>query len=224
LRVLQGGVGEVAHVHEHRHGDFVREIAWLDPDGTIETSVATTIAGLYACAFATTAQRDGRSEDDIERLTSVAADVSDYLSTGTNRHTQSMTSTTSTIRIVLHSRSAHWAVLATTAMCTLAAVTGRRAIEIDLSARFPPTKLVIVELCVILTATLLALLTRPRFWEWDRIAHGHRPTVKTHVTGLMNKTGATNRVKPGRTGQEPVTSRVIRSDPGRTRRCRSSVR
>lgn len=90
---------------------------------------------------------------------------------------------------VFRSRSGHWALLATFAMCTLAAVTGRRAIEIDLSARFPPTKLVLVELCVIVTATLLAILTRPRFWEWDRIANGHRPhtvagTVAAAITAL----------------------------------------
>jgi hypothetical protein len=79
--------------------------------------------------------------------------------------------------VLLRSRSGHWAVFATAAMCVLAAITGRRAIEIDLSASFPPTKLVLVELCVIMTATLLAILTRPRFWEWDRIAGGHRPRV-----------------------------------------------
>lgn len=90
---------------------------------------------------------------------------------------------------VLRTRSVHWATLATFAMCTLAAITGRRAIEIDLSARFPPTKLVLVELCVIVTATLLTILTRSRFWEWDRIARGHRPhtvagTVAATTTAL----------------------------------------
>jgi hypothetical protein len=90
---------------------------------------------------------------------------------------------------VLRSRSGHWALFATFAMCTLAAITGRRAIEIDLSASFPPTKLVLVELCVIVTATLLTILTRPRFWEWDRIARGHRPhtvagTVAAATTAL----------------------------------------
>ena len=78
--------------------------------------------------------------------------------------------TTATVRIALHSRSAHWAAVTTIAACALAAVTGRRAIEIDLSTEFPPTKLVMVELCVILAATLLAIITRPRFWEWDRTA------------------------------------------------------
>jgi hypothetical protein len=83
---------------------------------------------------------------------------------------------------VLHSRSAGWALLAALVMCALAAVAGRMAIEIDLSARFPPTKLVMVELCVILSATLLAILTRPRFWEWDRIARSRRPRVVAGVT------------------------------------------
>lgn len=82
-----------------------------------------------------------------------------------------------TASVLLRSRSAHWALLTTVAMCALAAVTGRYAMEIDLSARFPPTKIVLVELCVIVTATLLALLTRPRFWAWDRIANGTRPHV-----------------------------------------------
>ena len=87
-----------------------------------------------------------------------------------------------TIRIVLHSRSARWAALTTIAMCAFAAVTGRRAIEIDLSHQFPPTKLIMVELCVILAATLLAIITRPRFWEWDRTATTPRPRAVAAAT------------------------------------------
>lgn len=56
------------------------EVAWLNPDGTIQTQVADTIAGVYACAFATPANR--QSEEDTERITQVAIDISDYLSTG----------------------------------------------------------------------------------------------------------------------------------------------
>lgn len=82
-------------------------------------------------------------------------------------------------RILLHSRSAQWALLAAFAMWVLAAVIGRRSMEIDLSATFPPTKLVVGELCVVVTATLLATLTRPQFWEWDRIACGARPRTVT---------------------------------------------
>lgn len=79
------------------------------------------------------------------------------------------------VRVVLRSRSASSVLLTTVVMCALAAVTGRRSLEIDLSDRFPPTKLAVVELCAILAATLLAILTRPRFWEWDRISGGRRP-------------------------------------------------
>lgn len=89
---------------------------------------------------------------------------------------------TATVRIVLRSRSAHWAALTTIAMCALAAVTGRRAIEIDLSHQFPPTKLVMVEACVVLAATLLAIITRPRFWEWDRTATTSRPRAVAATT------------------------------------------
>ena len=90
-----------------------------------------------------------------------------------------------TASVLLRSRSAHWVLLTTVAMCALAAVTGRYAMEIDLSARFPPTKTVLVELCVIVTATLLSLLTRPQFWEWDRIANGARPRA---VAGMVAAT------------------------------------
>jgi hypothetical protein len=54
------------------------ELAWLEPDGTIQSDVATTAAGVYACSATL-----GLSEKDIERLTQVALDVSDYLTTGT---------------------------------------------------------------------------------------------------------------------------------------------
>jgi len=92
-------------------------------------------------------------------------------------------------RVLLASRSAQWVLLAAVAMWALAVAIGRRAIEIDLSAAFPPTKLVVVELCGVVTATLLAILARPRFWEWDRIARGARPravaaTVAAAVIGL----------------------------------------
>jgi hypothetical protein len=49
-------------------------LAWLEPDGTIESDAATTAAGVYACAS---------KQSDTERLTQVALDVSDYLTTGT---------------------------------------------------------------------------------------------------------------------------------------------
>jgi hypothetical protein len=79
------------------------------------------------------------------------------------------------IRVLLLSRAVHRGLLAAAVMWVLAVIIGRYAIEIDLSAIFPPTKLVIVESCAIVTATILAILTRPRFWEWDRIARGARP-------------------------------------------------
>lgn len=50
---------------------------WLEPDGTIQSDVATTAAGVYACAFT------ARSEEDTRRLTEVAIDVSEYLTSGT---------------------------------------------------------------------------------------------------------------------------------------------
>ncbi|MGH3878999.1 MAG: hypothetical protein ACRDSK_18370 [Actinophytocola sp.] len=92
-------------------------------------------------------------------------------------------------RVLLASRSAQWVLLAAVAMWALAVAIGRRALEIDLSATFPPTKPAVVELCGVVTATLLAILTRPRFWEWDRIARGARPravaaAVAASVIGL----------------------------------------
>jgi hypothetical protein len=53
------------------------ELAWLEPDGTIESEIATTAAGVYACA------ESQLSEEDIQRLTQVSLDVSEYLRTGT---------------------------------------------------------------------------------------------------------------------------------------------
>ncbi|GAB3449000.1 hypothetical protein [Actinophytocola sediminis] len=94
------------------------------------------------------------------------------------------------VRLVLHSRAAHWVAVTTLVMCAVAAVTGPRSLEIDLSARFPPTKLPVVELCTILSATLLAILMRPRLWEWDRIAAGgHRPTRPRAVAAVAAGAG-----------------------------------
>lgn len=57
------------------------EIAWLNPDGTIQTQIADTIAGVHACAITTSVGQD--RQDEAAGLTRLTADVSDYLSTGT---------------------------------------------------------------------------------------------------------------------------------------------
>jgi hypothetical protein len=85
---------------------------------------------------------------------------------------------------LLLSRAGQWALLAAAAMWVVAAVIGRYAIDLDLSATFPPTKLVVVELCAVVTATVLAIVTRPRFWEWDRIARGVRPRAVAGTVAL----------------------------------------
>lgn len=77
-------------------------------------------------------------------------------------------------RVLLLSRAGQWGLVAAVGMWVVAVAIGRAALEIDLSPIFPPTKLVVVEVCVIVAATLLAILTRSRFWEWDRVARGGR--------------------------------------------------
>jgi hypothetical protein len=46
-------------------------------------------------------------------------------------------------------------------------VIGRHVIKIDMSPMHP-NRLPLAELCAILSATITAILMRPRFWEWDR--------------------------------------------------------
>lgn len=85
------------------------------------------------------------------------------------------------IRVLLLSRSGQWGLVAAAGMWVVAVGIGRAALEIDLSPNFPPTKIVMVELCAIVAATLLAIVTRPQFWEWDRVAHGGRARVLAGV-------------------------------------------
>lgn len=54
------------------------EIAWLNSDGTLRTQVSDTMAGVQACATAAT-----QDQQSGTRRAQVAADISDYLSTGT---------------------------------------------------------------------------------------------------------------------------------------------
>lgn len=56
------------------------EIAWIEPNGAIQTPAAETLAGLCAC---TAAPADRLPEATTERLTRVPANIGDYLSTGT---------------------------------------------------------------------------------------------------------------------------------------------
>jgi hypothetical protein len=85
------------------------------------------------------------------------------------------------IRVVLLSRTGQWALIAAAGMWLAAIAIGRAALEVDLSPTFPPTKVVVVEMCVVVAATLLGIVTRPRFWEWDRVARGHRAKVLAGV-------------------------------------------
>ena len=59
------------------------DVAWLHPDGTIQTEIASTVAGLYGCAFAAPDVQAQWTEDEMEQITQVALDLTDYLSTGT---------------------------------------------------------------------------------------------------------------------------------------------
>lgn len=59
------------------------DVAWLHPDGTIQTEIAATMAGLYSCAFADTTVQEQWTGKEMETLTQVAADLTDYLSSGT---------------------------------------------------------------------------------------------------------------------------------------------
>lgn len=94
------------------------------------------------------------------------------------------------IRVLLLSRAGQWALLAAVGMWVVAVGIGRAAFEIDLSPIFPPTKVVVGEVCVIATATLLAIVTRPRFWEWDRVARRARARVLTGVVAAAVIGGA----------------------------------
>ena len=85
------------------------------------------------------------------------------------------------MRVVLLSRSGQWGLVAALGMWVVAVGIGRATFEMDLSPTFPPTKMVVVELCAIVAATLLAIVTRPRFWEWDRVARGARARVLAGV-------------------------------------------
>ena len=85
------------------------------------------------------------------------------------------------IRVLFLSRSGQWALVAAVGMWVVAVGIGRAAFEIDLSPTFPPTKIVVAEVCVIVAATLLAIVMRPRFWEWDRVARGLRARVLAGV-------------------------------------------
>jgi hypothetical protein len=87
------------------------EIAWLNPDGTIQTQIAAVIAGVYACASAASADQERQS--DIEGRTQVAADISNYLSTGATSGTLATMSVTDVRQwIIQHQEQLHTCTLA----------------------------------------------------------------------------------------------------------------
>ncbi len=94
-------------------------------------------------------------------------------------------------RVALLSRSGQWGLVAALGMWVVAAGIGGATLAMDLSPTFPPTKMVMVELCAITAATLLAIVTRPRFWEWDRVARGARARV---LAGVVAAGGLPGRV------------------------------
>ncbi len=94
------------------------------------------------------------------------------------------------IRVLLLSRTGQWALVAAVGMWLTAIAIGRAAFDVDLSPTFPPTKVIVVEVCVVVAATLLGIVTRPRFSEWDRVAHGHRANVLAGVVAAAVIGGA----------------------------------
>jgi hypothetical protein len=86
------------------------ELAWLEPDGTIQSDVAATAAGVYACAFAEPEPESELEPDSrqSEQRTQVAIDVSDYLMTGTPTGTLSAMSALDVRRwLVAHQDQLH---------------------------------------------------------------------------------------------------------------------
>lgn len=77
------------------------------------------------------------------------------------------------IRTILATRSAHWALAALLCAAGLSALIGTHVLRVEL-APARPEKLPLAELCAIMAATMLAIITRPRLWEWDRAANSHR--------------------------------------------------
>ncbi|MEU6642698.1 hypothetical protein ABZ863_09100 [Saccharomonospora sp. NPDC046836] len=88
-------------------------------------------------------------------------------------------------RIILASRAAPWALLAVVVAAGVSAVYGLAAIVIDVSP-VRPNKLPITELCAVASATVLTLLTRPRLWEWERVARTHRARVVAALVCVAN--------------------------------------
>ncbi|EID54993.1 hypothetical protein [Saccharomonospora xinjiangensis] len=77
------------------------------------------------------------------------------------------------IRIILHTRAASWGLAAALASAGLSALIGTAMLRIDIAGT-RPERLPLVELCALLSATMLATITRPRLWKWDRVAAGWR--------------------------------------------------
>ncbi|MCR3721149.1 MULTISPECIES: hypothetical protein [Prauserella salsuginis group] len=87
------------------------------------------------------------------------------------------------IRIILATRAAHRALMATAALAAITYLAGTWTLRIDLSpAR--PNELVISDLCGIACATVVAIITGPRLWEWERAAGGHRARLVATTTAL----------------------------------------
>ncbi|SDY88996.1 hypothetical protein SAMN05421504_107330 [Amycolatopsis xylanica] len=72
-------------------------------------------------------------------------------------------------RILLRSRSGVAALVIVVALWGLSAAIGRWTIIVDLNRTGLDNRMPAAELCAIVGATLLAMLTRPRFWSWDRV-------------------------------------------------------
>lgn len=74
------------------------------------------------------------------------------------------------VRVILVSRSAHRYLCVLTALAALAYIFRRNAIVISLSPDYAASRLPFIELCAVTAGIMGAILLRPRFWEWDRLA------------------------------------------------------
>ncbi|MCE7010270.1 hypothetical protein LWC34_46820 [Kibdelosporangium philippinense] len=91
------------------------------------------------------------------------------------------------IRVLLLSRGIPLVILAAALIAGVSAVIGSHVIDIEFSP-VNPNRIPVAELCAIVSATITAVLMRPRFWEWDRGSIGMRARVIAVVSSAVGIT------------------------------------
>ncbi len=89
------------------------------------------------------------------------------------------------IRIILTYRRSSLVLLSIATLCGVGLLLSKNVMKIDLNPNGHPVSLPLVSACGVVGSAIVAMLLRPRFWEWEQAAGGRRTALLSAVAAFL---------------------------------------